>query len=132
MDGELMSFVQRLRGLQAHRDSQEDLIKVSCWRDSLKMQSSPHCLRGANAKLLLQDLILYAENIESTLRSENAQLSQKLNDAQLDLNDSIQSRRELQQRIQQIQARADYAAQDNEMLKVFQRCYKGPGASELK
>ncbi len=69
----------------------------------------------------LKDLLIYCENIESSLRSNNELLSSKLNDAQLDLADATKSRRELQQRLQTLEQRLGYLVQDNEILKVHPR-----------
>lgn len=66
----------------------------------------------------MQDLLIYCEGIETTLRNENARLAGQLTDAQLDLTDATKSRRELQQRLQTAEARIDYIAHDNDVLKV--------------
>ena len=66
----------------------------------------------------LQDLIVYAESIETSLRAESAALMGKLRDTELDLEDATRSRRELQQQIQQLEVFREAVVQDNNYLKV--------------
>ncbi|TVY15550.1 hypothetical protein LARI1_G007171 [Lachnellula arida] len=75
----LMDFVQRFRTLQTHRDIGNQLI---------------------------QEILIYSEHIEGTLREENSQLAKELEDAQLDLEDARRSRREMQQKLNIATARA--------------------------
>ncbi|KAL2256218.1 hypothetical protein VTK26DRAFT_2010 [Humicola hyalothermophila] len=86
----IAEFVHRYQGLSAHRDSLESLIK---------------------------DLIVYSESVESTLRAENDTLMTRLRDAELDLVDATRSRRELQQRLQELDAQRETIIQDNHYLK---------------
>ncbi|RYO81803.1 hypothetical protein DL766_007136 [Monosporascus sp. MC13-8B] len=65
----------------------------------------------------IKDLMLYAEHIESSLRQENNALHQELRNTRLDLDDAAQSRRDLQQRLLDIEARMGYVSQDNDNLK---------------
>ena len=65
-----------------------------------------------------QDLIVYANDIEGNLRLENNTLSQRLQDAELDLDDARRSRRELQHQLNAANQRLSQFNMDNENLKV--------------
>ncbi|KAI0484531.1 hypothetical protein GGR56DRAFT_614239 [Xylariaceae sp. FL0804] len=93
----ILDFVQRYKEYEAHRDNTHEFIK---------------------------DLLIYSERVESTLREENSLLLQKLKDTQLDLDDSIRTRRELQQRLRdseerlrEANTRAAFVSQNNDHLK---------------
>jgi len=66
----------------------------------------------------LQDLMLYAEGVETQYREENARLTQELNDAQLDLEDARRSRRDLQQQLNHAQQRMGQFSFDCDNLRV--------------
>ncbi|KAI0595834.1 hypothetical protein F4775DRAFT_567802 [Biscogniauxia sp. FL1348] len=74
-------------------------------------------LQRNNTHEFIKDLMIYAEHIESTLRKENSALHQQLRDLQLDLDDASKSRRELQQRLRDVEARIGFVTQDNDQLK---------------
>ena len=76
-------------------------------------------LREASSLTLVQDLILYAESVESRLRAENASLVNRIRDAELDLEDATRSRRELQQQIQQLEVYRVAVLQESDYLKVL-------------
>ncbi|TVY94233.1 hypothetical protein LAWI1_G002264 [Lachnellula willkommii] len=86
----LMDFVQRFRTLQTHRDIGNQLI---------------------------QEILIYSEHIEGTLREENSQLAKELEDAQLDLEDARRSRREMQQKLNIATARAGQFGADCDSLR---------------
>lgn len=75
-------------------------------------------LSRPEANLPEQDLIVYANDIENNLRLENTTLSQRLQDAELDLDDARRSRRELQQQLNAANQRLSQFNMDNENLKV--------------
>ncbi|KAK0652071.1 hypothetical protein B0T16DRAFT_94073 [Cercophora newfieldiana] len=90
MGGGIMDFVQRFRTIQMQRHSSEELI---------------------------QDLLVYAESVESKLRTENQNLISQLRDAELDLTDATKSRRELQQQLQLAEGQSTILLQENTHLK---------------
>lgn len=67
---------------------------------------------------LPQDVLLYCQAIESSLREENERLNKELQNCRLDLLDATSSRRELQQRLHRSDSQADWASKENESLKV--------------
>lgn len=71
-----------------------------------------------------QDLILYCEKIETSLRQENERLTEEAKNARLDLTDSIASRRELQKHVEHYRAELFQVTNDYDSLKVksHQRC----------
>ncbi|TPX07738.1 uncharacterized protein E0L32_010530 [Thyridium curvatum] len=89
-DEELLAFAQRYQALTLVRDNSDDLIK---------------------------DLLTHCHTATSTLRREKEQLQVQLQDAQLDLADATQSRREFQQKLRQAEARVGYVTQDIDYLK---------------
>lgn len=66
----------------------------------------------------LQDLLVYSESTESGLRADNAHLLQQIRDLELDLSADTRSRRDLQQQLQQLEARHQIIQQENNALKV--------------
>jgi hypothetical protein len=68
---------------------------------------------------------VYAEGVESKLRTENQNLISQLRDAELDLTDATKSRRELQQQLQLSENQSNILLQENAHLKVRA---SGPGA----
>ncbi|KAK3988167.1 hypothetical protein QBC44DRAFT_106000 [Cladorrhinum sp. PSN332] len=90
MDPKIMDFIQRFQTLRGFRDSQEDLIK---------------------------DLLVYVENVQSTLQSENAALIKQLQELQLDFEDATRSRRELQQHLQLLETEKTDIVLENGRLK---------------
>ncbi|ORY55099.1 uncharacterized protein BCR38DRAFT_415059 [Pseudomassariella vexata] len=66
---------------------------------------------------LIRDLMIHCEEMETKLRQENRALIAQLNNARLDYEDSVTSRRELQQRIKELQDKYDFVSQDNTVLK---------------
>ncbi|KAH7155021.1 hypothetical protein B0J13DRAFT_521187 [Dactylonectria estremocensis] len=85
-----MDLVQRCQTLQAYQDTSGELIK---------------------------DILVYAQDIETTLRDENRRLSERLRNTELDLDDATQSRRELQQRVQKYESQMQYISNLNDNLK---------------
>ncbi|KAK5662850.1 hypothetical protein OQA88_6261 [Cercophora sp. LCS_1] len=73
MGGGIVDFVHRFQQIQSQRHSSEQLI---------------------------EDILVYVENVDSTLRNENNQLASQLRDSDLDLADARNSRREFQQKLQ--------------------------------
>jgi hypothetical protein len=61
---------------------------------------------------------VYAEGVESKLRTENQNLISQLRDAELDLTDATKSRRELQQQLQLSENQSNILLQENTHLKV--------------
>lgn len=61
---------------------------------------------------------MYCERIEVGLRSENARLAKELEDAQLDLDDSRRSRRDLQQQLTFAEQRSDKFNADCVSMRV--------------
>jgi len=66
---------------------------------------------------LIQDLLHYSKNISSTYQQENQQLQRLLQESQLDLADSVKSRRDLQQQLQHLESQKYSLSQANERLK---------------
>lgn len=66
-----------------------------------------------------QDVLIYANDIEVNLRTENTNLAGRLQDAELDLDDARRSRRELQQQLIEANQRMAQLNMDNENLKVI-------------
>ncbi|KAJ2979104.1 hypothetical protein NUW58_g7291 [Xylaria curta] len=87
----IMDFVQRYRDYEGQRDATHDLIK---------------------------DLMIYAEHVESTSRTENGRLVQQLREMSMDLEDATKSRRQLQHRLQDIEARMGFVSLDNDQSKI--------------
>ncbi|KAH7157024.1 hypothetical protein EDB81DRAFT_410710 [Dactylonectria macrodidyma] len=90
MTAPFMDLVQRCQTLQAYQDTSGELIK---------------------------DILVYAQDIETTLRDENRRLTERLRNTELDLDDATQSRRELQQRVQKYEAQMQYIVNQNDNLK---------------
>lgn len=86
----IMNFVQRFRELEVRRDTGNELIK---------------------------DLLLYSESVETSLRQENTQLAKSLENAQLDLEDARQSRREMQLKLNAATARAGQFGQELDTMR---------------
>jgi archaellum component FlaC len=61
--------------------------------------------------------MIHCEHVESTLRQENLSLSDQLRNSRLDYEDSVNSRRELQQRIKDLENQLGNVSQDNNVLK---------------
>ncbi|KAL1860595.1 hypothetical protein Daus18300_009085 [Diaporthe australafricana] len=91
--GNLMDFVQRFQQLQHQRDTSDELIK---------------------------DLLIYCERVETGLRQENQLLHSQISDANLDLADATKSRRELQQRVKELEHQIGFMTMDNDHLKFKQ------------
>lgn len=68
---------------------------------------------------LRQDLILYCEKVESSLREDNERLAEDAKNARLDLTDSIASRRELQKHVEYYRAELFNVTKDYDSLKVI-------------
>ncbi|KAI1766840.1 hypothetical protein GGR53DRAFT_484578 [Hypoxylon sp. FL1150] len=58
-----------------------------------------------NTHEFIRDLLVYADDVESKLRTENNQLLQHLNDTRLDLDDATKTRRDLQLRLRDYETR---------------------------
>ncbi|PBP27480.1 CCCH zinc finger DNA binding protein [Diplocarpon rosae] len=87
---DIMHFVERYKTLRNVQDSQD---------------------------LLVKDLMIYAENVQTTLQDENTRLSKELNDALLDLEDARRSRRDLQQQLNLAQQRLGQYSVDRDNMK---------------
>ncbi|KAI5466952.1 hypothetical protein BGZ63DRAFT_346469 [Mariannaea sp. PMI_226] len=66
---------------------------------------------------LIEEILLYAQNIESNLREENKRLGEQLRDAELDLADAKKGRRELQQLAQEYENSIRCLTSENSGLK---------------
>lgn len=86
----IMDFVPRYQEFQANKDRTECLIK---------------------------DLMIHCEHVESSVRRENYNLTTQLRHTQLDYEDSVKSRRELQERIKDLEFQLGLVSQDNNVLK---------------
>jgi hypothetical protein len=107
----IAEFVHRYQSLSVHRDTQDNLRKVhivaSCMAESVVQHLTSS-----------QDLIVYSESVDATLRAENAKLVSRLRDTELDLEDATKSRRDLQQQVQQLEVYREAVLQDVNYLKV--------------
>lgn len=81
------------------------------------MSLNVHDLSQISNKLS-QDLMWYCKNVEETLTSENLRLAADLRDAQLDLEDSRRSRRQLQQQLDIAEKSLSRYESDHDALKV--------------
>ncbi|KAI1109219.1 C-x8-C-x5-C-x3-H type zinc finger protein-like protein [Nemania sp. NC0429] len=90
MASSIMDFVQRYRAYEGHRDATHEFIK---------------------------DLMIYCERMESSMRDENGRLLQQLRELSMDLEDATKSRRQFQQRLQEVEGRMGLASPDNNQLK---------------
>lgn len=61
--------------------------------------------------------MIHCEHVESSVRRENYNLSTQLRHTQLDYEDSVKSRRELQERIKDLEYQLGLVSQDNNVLK---------------
>ncbi|KAI2641985.1 C-x8-C-x5-C-x3-H type zinc finger protein-like protein [Xylaria nigripes] len=86
----IMDFVQRYRDYEGHRDTTHEFIK---------------------------DLMVYADNVESTMRAENTRLVQQLRSLTMDLDDATNSRRQLQLRLQEFEEHVGSVSHDKDQLK---------------
>ncbi|KAI1201586.1 hypothetical protein F5X97DRAFT_290018 [Nemania serpens] len=86
----IMDFVHRYREYEGHRDATHEFIK---------------------------DLMIYSEKMESSMRAENGRLTQQLRGLSMDLEDATKSRRQLQHRLQDVEARMGFGSLDNNQLK---------------
>ena len=107
----IAEFVHRYQSLSVYRDTQDNLIKVHILAS---------CLTGPELHDLTssQDLIVYSESLDASLRAENAKLVSRLRDTELDLDDATKSRRDLQQQVQQLEVYREAVLQDVNYLKV--------------
>ncbi|KAK6585022.1 hypothetical protein PZA11_003246 [Diplocarpon coronariae] len=87
---DIMQFVERYKALRNVQDSHD---------------------------LLVKDLMIYAENMQTTLQDENTRLSKELSDALLDLEDARRSRRDLQQQLNLTQQRMSQYSADRDHMK---------------
>jgi chromosome segregation ATPase len=62
--------------------------------------------------------MLWSQHLQATLGAENEHLKGQVHDLQLDLTDAVKSRRELQQQLQEAEAKMDSMAQAHDFLKV--------------
>ncbi|KAI0019815.1 hypothetical protein F4780DRAFT_745036 [Xylariomycetidae sp. FL0641] len=65
----------------------------------------------------IKDLMVYAEHIESKYREDTARLQLQVQNLNLDVEDAAKSRRELQQRLREVEARMGHVSLDNDHLK---------------
>ncbi|KAI0156502.1 hypothetical protein GGR57DRAFT_463599 [Xylariaceae sp. FL1272] len=86
----IMDFVPRYKSYERERDTTQDFIK---------------------------DLMIYAERLENTLQSENNRFTQQIRDLNLDVEDALKSRRQLQHQLQQAQQRVGYVSPDKTFSK---------------
>ncbi|KAK9424511.1 putative C3H1-type domain-containing protein [Seiridium unicorne] len=90
----ITDFVPRYREYAASKDTTENFIKAR-----------------------ISDLMIYAEHVENTARQESLTLSSQLRNAQFDYEDSVNSRRELQARIKDLESQLSFLTKDNTVLK---------------
>jgi hypothetical protein len=107
----IAEFVHRYQSLSVHRDTQDNLIKVHIYTRFLPD-------RLWTLLTSSQDLIVYSESVDVSLRAENAKLASRLRDTELDLEDATKSRRDLQQQVQQLEVYREAVLQDVNYLKV--------------
>ncbi|KAI0843685.1 hypothetical protein F5Y06DRAFT_255556 [Hypoxylon sp. FL0890] len=88
----LMAFVQRYQEYEAQRDTTHELIR---------------------------DLFLYTEAIESHFRKENHRLRQQLGDARLDIEGYTKSRKDLEQRVGDLETRLGFVPDRNPYIQVL-------------
>ncbi|TAQ84104.1 hypothetical protein B7494_g7569 [Chlorociboria aeruginascens] len=86
----IQEFIQRFRAVQAQRHADDGLLK---------------------------DMLLYCDSIELQLRSENAGLTKRLDDANLDLEDARKSRRDLQLQLNMALLRIEQAEADRDSMR---------------
>lgn len=106
--GSYDDFVQRYQNVLAHHDASTDLIRAS---NSIPSSIPPSSL-GSNAnrhRPSSQDLLMREQRLHVQLE----QLSGQLNDANLDISDATKSRRELQQRVRELEAQANFDPADH-------------------
>ncbi|KAI6085100.1 hypothetical protein F4821DRAFT_241558 [Hypoxylon rubiginosum] len=72
-----------------------------------------------NTHEFIRDLLVYADGVESKLRTENSQLLQILNDTRLDLDDATKSRRDLQLRLRDLETRLGVIPDRNPYVMVL-------------
>jgi hypothetical protein len=61
--------------------------------------------------------MIYAEHIENTARQDILALTAQLRNVQFDYEDSVNSRRELQSRIKDLESQLSFLSKDNTVLK---------------
>jgi hypothetical protein len=116
----VLDFYQRFQTIQAQRETSDTLIKVRPLRPtSIPGPTSKNGIHVSHRLFASQDLILYCEHIETTLHGENLRLTKQVEDTKLDLADSIQSRRELQKRIEEVKNDYTRISQEHELFKVI-------------
>lgn len=69
--------------------------------------------------------MIYTERIETGLRHENDTLRGQLADVNLDIADAVKSRRDLQQRVVELEHQVGVVSSANEHLKVHYRVGTG-------
>lgn len=113
-------YLERYHALQTAQLTASKLVEVLF---PLPIQHSPHAADFhrtiTEANDVEQDLLVYANDTENALRIENNTLSQRLQDAELDLDDARRSRRELQQQLNIATQRLSQYNMDNDNLKVM-------------
>ncbi|KAI1780669.1 hypothetical protein F4818DRAFT_396443 [Hypoxylon cercidicola] len=72
-----------------------------------------------NTHDFIRDLLMYADGVESNLRTENSRLLQILNDTRLDLDDATKSRRDLQLRLRDMETRLGIIPDRNPYVMVL-------------
>lgn len=73
---------------------------------------------SASANYHTQDLLIYCENIEKEFRFEYGNMTKKIDDLTLDLEDATRTRRELQRQVDTYNQRLVSFTADNQNLKV--------------
>lgn len=123
----ITDIVERFDILREQQQSSNKIITVSERKEpfGLAVSIGTVSIRTGSDMANIQDLLNYVANVEKTLRDEVAHLSEQLTNTRLDLEDSIKSRRELQQKLlhaeqllQQADARYNFLYSETEFLKV--------------
>lgn len=106
-----MDFYTRFQALREHYETRDNLTVV---RISLHFES-----RRAFTNAKTQSLLVYTKALETKYEEECGELTQRIADLQLDLADSIRTRRDLQRQVDsQAQQLLQFTAH-NQNLKVI-------------
>ncbi|KAI1471632.1 uncharacterized protein F4812DRAFT_414934 [Daldinia caldariorum] len=103
--------------------SQNDPIKYDPSRpDKLRAFADRYhesCQHHASDELLIRDLILYIDSVESHFQHEVNVLEKKLRDLQLDLDSSERTRRDIQAKLNVLETKLGYAPDHNPYIVVL-------------
>lgn len=89
---------QRYQALLQYHDSHASLLQVRACPSSILLGPAGE-LTFVSSLSRVQDLFKYSQHLESILQTETSQLQRALSNAQLDLDDAKNSRRNLQQQV---------------------------------